>query len=63
MRRRQLAGFKFRRQHQVGLYICDFASLDASLIVELEQLTGDGIIGTEMLMEEQLVQAKKRAAG
>jgi crotonobetainyl-CoA:carnitine CoA-transferase CaiB-like acyl-CoA transferase len=30
---------------------------------ELEQLTGDGIIGTEMLMEEQLVQAKKRAAG
>ena len=30
---------------------------------ELEQLTRDGIIGTEMLMEEQLVQAKKRAAG
>ena len=36
LRRRQLAGFKFRRQHQVGLYICDFASLDASLIVELD---------------------------
>ncbi|WP_422032882.1 DUF559 domain-containing protein [Reyranella sp.] len=25
LRRRQLAGFKFRRQHRVGLYICDFA--------------------------------------
>jgi crotonobetainyl-CoA:carnitine CoA-transferase CaiB-like acyl-CoA transferase len=30
---------------------------------EIEQLTRDGIIGTEMLMEEQLVKAKKRAAG
>jgi very-short-patch-repair endonuclease len=36
LRRRQLAGFKFRRQHQIGLFICDFASLDASLIVELD---------------------------
>ena len=31
--------------------------------VEIEQLTRDGIIGTEMLMEEQLVKEKKRAAG
>ena len=30
---------------------------------ELDQLTQDGIIGTEMLMEEQLVKEKKRAAG
>jgi crotonobetainyl-CoA:carnitine CoA-transferase CaiB-like acyl-CoA transferase len=30
---------------------------------ELDQLVRDGIIGTEMLMEEQLVQEKKRAAG
>ncbi len=30
---------------------------------EIEQLTRDGIIGTEMLMEEQLVKEKKRAAG
>jgi very-short-patch-repair endonuclease len=36
LRRRQLAGFKFRRQHQIGLYICDFASLDGSIIVELD---------------------------
>jgi crotonobetainyl-CoA:carnitine CoA-transferase CaiB-like acyl-CoA transferase len=30
---------------------------------EIGQLTGDGIIGIEMLMEEQLVKEKKRAAG
>jgi adenine-specific DNA-methyltransferase len=36
LRRRQLAGFKFRRQHQVGLYICDFASLDGRMVVELD---------------------------
>ena len=30
---------------------------------EIDQLTRDGIIGTEMLMEEQLVDQKKRAAG
>jgi very-short-patch-repair endonuclease len=36
LRRRQVGGFKFRRQHQIGLYICDFASLDGRLIVELD---------------------------
>ena len=30
---------------------------------DLDQLARDGIIGTEMLMEEQLVKEKKRAAG
>ena len=36
LRRRQLAGFKFRRQHAVGPYICDFACLEASIVVELD---------------------------
>src|SRR5262249_34941741 len=31
-------------------------------VAEIEQLTRDGIIGTEMLMEEELVKEKKRAA-
>ena len=31
--------------------------------VELDQLARDDIIGTEMLMEEQFVKEKKRAAG
>jgi crotonobetainyl-CoA:carnitine CoA-transferase CaiB-like acyl-CoA transferase len=30
---------------------------------EIDQLARDGVIGTEMLMEEQLVKEKKRAAG
>jgi very-short-patch-repair endonuclease len=36
LRRRQLSGFKFRRQHQVGLYICDFVCVEASVVVELD---------------------------
>ncbi len=36
VRRRQIAGFKFRRQHQVGLYICDFACVDGRVVVELD---------------------------
>ena len=36
LRRRQLDGFRFRRQHQIGLYICAFASPDARVIVELD---------------------------
>jgi very-short-patch-repair endonuclease len=31
-----LAGFKFRRQHSVGPFICDFACIEASVIVELD---------------------------
>ena len=36
LRRRQMAGFKFRRQHSVGPFICDFACVEASIIVELD---------------------------
>jgi very-short-patch-repair endonuclease len=36
LRRRQLCGFKFRRQHPVGIYICDFICLEAAVIVELD---------------------------
>jgi very-short-patch-repair endonuclease len=36
LRRRQLSGFKFRRQRPVGLYICDFVCLEASIVIELD---------------------------
>lgn len=36
LRNRQLAGFKFRRQHRVGPFICDFACIEASLVVEVD---------------------------
>jgi very-short-patch-repair endonuclease len=46
LRNRQLAGFKFRRQHPLGLYIADFYSRDAALVVELDgdsHFTPEGI--------------------
>lgn len=36
LRRRQLNGCKFRRQHPIGSYICDFVCLEASVIIELD---------------------------
>ena len=36
LRRRQLAGYRFRRQHPVGPYTLDFACLSAALAVELD---------------------------
>lgn len=36
LRRRQLTGFKFRRQHPFGNYILDFVSLDLRLIIEVD---------------------------
>jgi very-short-patch-repair endonuclease len=36
LRRRQIEGFKFRRQHSVGPYICDFACLELRIVVELD---------------------------
>ncbi|MCX7361427.1 MAG: DUF559 domain-containing protein [Alphaproteobacteria bacterium] len=36
LRRRQLSNVKFRRQHQIGDYICDFVCLEMNLIIELD---------------------------
>jgi very-short-patch-repair endonuclease len=36
LRRRQLDGYKFRRQHAIGIYVCDFVCLEAKIIVELD---------------------------
>lgn len=36
LRRRQLNGFKFRRQHAIARYICDFVCLEAGVVVELD---------------------------
>ena len=39
LRNRQLAGAKFRRQHQYGKYICDFFCAEFSLVVECDGST------------------------
>lgn len=36
LRRRQLGGAKFRRQHPLGPFVCDFICLEAGLVVELD---------------------------
>lgn len=36
LRRRQLAGCRFRRQYPVGPYIVDFACLEPRLVVEVD---------------------------
>jgi very-short-patch-repair endonuclease len=36
LRRKQLEGFKFRRQHPIGNYIVDFVCLEKQLILEID---------------------------
>lgn len=36
VRNKQLGGFRFRRQHTIGPYVADFASIDAKLVIELD---------------------------
>jgi len=36
LRNRQFAGYKFRRQEVIGIYIADFVCLEAKLIIELD---------------------------
>ena len=36
LKRRQLNGFKFRRQRAIGPYIADFVCLEAGLVIELD---------------------------
>lgn len=36
LRGRQLANYKFRRQHVMGFYILDFVCLEAKLVIELD---------------------------
>jgi very-short-patch-repair endonuclease len=36
IRRKQLGGFRFRRQHTIGPYIADFVCIETKLVVELD---------------------------
>ena len=36
LRRKQLGGFKFRRQHPIRRYIADFCCIEAGLVVEID---------------------------
>jgi very-short-patch-repair endonuclease len=39
LRNRQLARWKFRRQHSIDRYVVDFVTLDGKLIVEVDRVT------------------------
>jgi very-short-patch-repair endonuclease len=39
LRGRRLAQWKFRRQHPIGRYVVDFATIEGKLIVELDGAT------------------------
>ena len=39
LQRKQLHGYRFRRQHPIGSYIADFACSEAKLVVELDGAT------------------------
>jgi len=36
LRKRQVKGFRFRRQHAIGPYIADFYCFEASLVIEVD---------------------------
>jgi len=36
LRKRQIGGYKFRRQHPLGSFILDFACLEAKLVIEID---------------------------
>ncbi len=52
LRGHQVGGFKFRRQHALGVYIADFVCLPARLVIEVDGDTH----GTD---ERQALDAKR----
>jgi very-short-patch-repair endonuclease len=36
LRHKQVAGLKFRRQHPLGSFICDFVCIEAALVIEVD---------------------------
>jgi very-short-patch-repair endonuclease len=51
LRRKQLEGFRFRRQHPIGPYVVDFFCAEAKLIVEVDggQHADDSVTRTRWL--------------
>ena len=58
LRRKQLIGFRFRRQHPIGRFVVDFFCAGAKLAVEL-----DGEIHSTTVMEDVARQAEIERLG
>jgi very-short-patch-repair endonuclease len=59
IRRRQLAGFRFRRQHAIGPYIADFACVAHRLVIEVDGATHG--TDAEIASDERRTKALERA--
>lgn len=57
LRMRQMAGFKFRRQHPVCGYIIDFACIDIKLAVELDGGQHAANLDADKIRTKALIQA------
>jgi len=57
LRRRQLHGLKFRRQHPIGPYYADFVCVEIGLIVELDggQHAGQSHVAHDLVRTDFLV--------
>ncbi len=58
IRRKQLDGYKFRRQHGIDRFIVDFYCREANLVIEV-----DGLIHDQQIEEDQLRQQFLEALG
>ena len=60
LRRRQMSGFKFRRQHPFGDYIIDFVCLEAMLAIEADGSQHDMQQSKDSVRTEYLKRARFR---
>ena len=60
LRSRQLAGYKFRRQHPLDPYFADFTCIEAGLIVELD---GSQHLDSDAMRADEVRSARLREAG
>jgi very-short-patch-repair endonuclease len=56
LRKKQLHGYRFRRQHPIGPYIVDFVCLETSLIIELDGGQHQDQVEKDKLRYEWLMQ-------
>jgi hypothetical protein len=55
VRNRQLAGYKFRRQHPIGPFIADFVCIERRLIVELDSGQPSRIARSQAIVTRRFV--------
>lgn len=60
LRNRRYAGWKFRRQHPLGLYVADFYSAAAAVVIELD---GDSHATEEGIEHDRVRHAYLRSLG